>query len=98
MTSRFLENVKIYSFKILHDYIWVIPPKFSVNYMLKNLTSNIFFVCLFHGLSFVILEKKIKKIGGHQTNYLSGGPNLTPSPTNFENVKECNFCHLYNMN
>ena len=31
---------------------------------------------LFHGLSFDILEKN----GGHQTNYLSGGP----TPTHFE--------------
>ena len=34
---------------------------------------------LFHGLSFDILENR-KKIGGHRTNYLSGGPNLTPFP------------------
>ena len=35
---------------------------------------------LFHGLSFDILEKIKKKIGGHQTNYLSIGTNLTPPP------------------
>ena len=34
---------------------------------------------LFHGLLFDILEIR-KEIGGHQTNYLSGGPNLTPPP------------------
>ena len=35
---------------------------------------------LFHGLSFDILEKNQKKIGGHQTSYLSGGSNLTLHP------------------
>ena len=50
---------------------------------IKNLTLKIlFFVFLFHGLSFDILEKK-KKIGGHQTNYLSGGPNLPPPPPTY---------------
>ena len=34
---------------------------------------------LFHGISFDILEKR-KKNGGHQTNYLSGGPKLSPLP------------------
>ena len=34
---------------------------------------------LFHGLLFDILEKR-KKIGDHQTNYLLGGPILTPPP------------------
>ena len=31
----------------------------------------------FHGQSFDILEKRKKK-WGHQTNYLAGGPNLSP--------------------
>ena len=33
---------------------------------------------LFHGLSFDILEKRNK--WGHQTNYLAGGPKLSPPP------------------
>ena len=37
----------------------------------------LFYLFLFHGLSFDILEKA-KKIRGHQTNYLSGGPKLSP--------------------
>ena len=53
---------------------------------IKNLTLKIlFFFCLFlfHWISFNILEK-MTNIGGHRANYLSRGPNSTPSPTNFE--------------
>ena len=36
------------------------------------------FLFLFHGPALGILSKKNKKkIGGHRTNYISGGPNLT---------------------
>ena len=71
--SRKFDNLFVFPnrFKIL-----VIPSKkfsiFRVNYILKNLT--LFF--LFHRVLFDILEIK-KKIGGHQTSYLSGGLNLT---------------------
>ena len=37
------------------------------------------FLFLIHGLSFDILEKRLK-IGCHQTYYLPGGPNLTTPP------------------
>ena len=60
------------------------PPKkkndfdFRVKHILKktDIKNLIFFLFLFHGLSFDILEKN----GGHKTNYLSGGTNLTPTP------------------
>ena len=64
--------------KILHAIFWRFPQNrisiFRVNYISKILTLKILF--LFHRLSFYLSEKKI---GGHRTNYLSGGPNLTPS-------------------
>ena len=42
----------------------------------KSDIENLNFLFLFHGLSFYTFEK----IGGLYTNYLSGGPNLTPPP------------------
>ena len=67
MTSNFLENVKMFLFSqamLLHEIL-------RENYILKKSDiKNLILLFLFHGLSFDILEKKIK-IGGHQTNYLS---------------------------
>ena len=52
---------------------------------------------LFHGLSFYILEKN----GGLYTNYLSGGPNLTPPQQilrliQYKTLRSAILCHLYN--
>ena len=48
---------------------------------MENLTLKTLLLFLFHELSFDILETRKKwgggGGGGHQTNYLSGGPNLT---------------------
>ena len=66
MTSSFLENVKTYFvfLVVLRYYILVIPPKKDFDFyskLIKNLTlKSYMFLFLIHGLSFDILEKKIK--------------------------------------
>ena len=88
MTTSFLENVEFICFpKLCQDtvrFILVIPQKKDLEfesklYIKKSDIKNLNFLFLFHRLSFYILEKR-KKIGGHHTNYLSGGSNLTPPP------------------
>ena len=61
--------------------------------------ENLKFLFLFHGLSFYLLEKN-KKIRGHCTDYLSVGPNLTPSPQilriiQYKTLRSDFLCHLY---
>ena len=73
-------------------------------YIKISYIKNLIFLLLFHGLSFDILEKRKKVIGvggggGHQTHYLSGGQNLTPSIQissiiQYKTIKGCNFCYL----
>ena len=80
--------------------MWEFPPKrisiFRVNYILNNSDiKNLIFLFLFYSLSFDVLEKR-KKIGGHQTNYFSEGPNLThplhiPSIIQYETLKSAHF-------
>ena len=91
MTSSILKSVKKYlDSQAVTRYCLIYfdnSPKydfgFRINYILKNLMLKII-LFLFHRLSFYLLEKR-KRIGGHHTNYLSGGPNLIP-PTQISRI------------
>ena len=108
MTSSFKENVNNYLFsQSVTRYCMIYfgnPSKIGfrflrVNYIFKNLTLKILnFVFILW--TFTVPFRKRKKIGGHQTNYLSGGPNSTP-PQQISRIfqyktlrTEC-FRHLY---
>ena len=53
---------------------------FRINHNIKKFDiENLKNLFLFHGLLYYLSEKRIK-IGGHRTDSLSGGPNLTPPP------------------
>ena len=85
LSGRFFLPTTIKSHMVKIVITWSISPDENNNiglvYIKKSDIKNRNFLFLFNGLKFDILEKR-KKIGGHQTNYLSGGPNLTPPPQN----------------
>ena len=82
------ENVFVFPsrYKVL-----VIPPKweydFRVNCILKNLTLKIFKLFLFQRLLFYLF--RLKKNGGHLTNFLSEEQNLPPPPQILRIIQYC---------
>ena len=56
----------------------------------KSFFENLKNLFLFHGLLYYLSEKRIKN-WSHRTNFLSGGPNLTPSPYVSCVIQECQF-------
>ena len=79
--SRKCDNWFVFTSRamILLDIFWLFPHFKSILYIKQSDIKNFKFLFLVHGLSFDILEQK-ENIGGHQTNYLSGGPNSTQPP------------------